>query len=271
MSTSPVAGAAAFAPTPHRWGTAASVGIVACLLADMVHEALGHCTAAWLAGDRILSLSTVGVQSATANRFVAAAGTTANCAVGVVSLLLYSRSKKLTPSALFLWLFGAFNLFNSGYLVVSALLNSGDWAGVIAGRSPSWLWRCLLGLTGACLYGFSVRWAAGSMIRTVENGSISVPDLRRHILTAYVAGASVMTIASIFNPIGPGLILMSGAGASFGLNSGILFASALIAGNVRAQFPVTDPIRLTRFWIGLALVVGGLFVFVVGPGIRFPG
>ena len=91
MSTSPVAGAASSAPTPHRWGTAASVGIVACLLADMVHEALGHCTAAWLAGDRILSLSTVGVQSATANRFVAAAGTTANCVVGVVSFLLYSR------------------------------------------------------------------------------------------------------------------------------------------------------------------------------------
>jgi hypothetical protein len=44
--------------------TAASMGIVAMVLADMVHEALGHGTACLLTGNRILTLSTVAIQTA---------------------------------------------------------------------------------------------------------------------------------------------------------------------------------------------------------------
>jgi hypothetical protein len=103
----------------------------------MVHEAPGHGTASLLTGDQILSLSTVAIQSATSSRFGSAASASANCVVGVVSFLLLSRVRKLTPAAYFLWIFGAYNLLNSGYLVVSTLLNSGDWANVIAGLSPA--------------------------------------------------------------------------------------------------------------------------------------
>jgi hypothetical protein len=49
------------------------MGAVACIAPDMVHEALGHGTASWIAGDRILSLSTVAIQSAAPSRFDAAA------------------------------------------------------------------------------------------------------------------------------------------------------------------------------------------------------
>ena len=104
-------------------------------------EAVGHGTASLLMSDPIQSLSTVAIQNASPSRFVSAVGTTANLIVGVLSLLLLRRVRKLTPSAYFLWLFGAFNLFNVGYLVASACTNSGDWAAVISGLSPSWLWR----------------------------------------------------------------------------------------------------------------------------------
>src|SRR5579863_7882316 len=119
--------------------TVASVGAVAMVLADMVHEVVGHGTACLLTGNRILSLSTVAIQTAAPSRFVSAAGTVANCIVGSLSLLAFGRLKNLTPSACFFWLFGLFNVMNLGYPVASAAMNSSDWARVIADLSPSWL------------------------------------------------------------------------------------------------------------------------------------
>ena len=78
-----------------------------------------------------------------------------------------------------------------------------------------------------------------------------------------------MTIASIFNPISPSLILLSGAGASFGLNSGLLFLPGMVAGNARSQTLVTRPMPLSFFWFALGLVVSGIFIGVLGPGMHF--
>ena len=250
--------------------TLASIGTIACVAADMVHEALGHGTASWLTGDRILSLSTVAIQNATANRFVSAAGTSANCIVGILSLLLLRRIRKLTSLAYFLWIFGAYNLLNSGYLVTSAVLKSGDWANVIAGLFPPWLWRCVLGLAGATLYVLAIRWVANFMIDLVNRGEVALADLRHLVLPAYLAGGAAMTIASIFNPIGPSLILLSGAGASFGLNSGLLFLPGIVAANARGQTLITRPMPFSFFWFALGLVVAGIFIGVLGPGIHFP-
>lgn len=253
---------------PSLW-TFASIGAIACVAADMVHEVLGHGTVSWLTGDRILSLSTVAMQNATASRLVSVAGTSANCIVGFCSLLTLRRMQKLTPLTYFLWIFGAYNLLNCGYLVTSAVLNSGDWANVIAGLSPPWLWRCVLGLTGAILYVLAVRWTARSMLDLVNRGETTSADLQRLVLPAYLAGGAVMTIAAVFNPISPSLILLSGAGASFGLNSGLLFLPGMVGANARSQTLVTQPMPFSFFWFGLGIVVSGLFIGVLGPGIHF--
>jgi hypothetical protein len=249
--------------------TVASIGAIACVAADMVHEALGHGTASWLTGDRILALSTVALQNADASRFVSAAGTSANCIVGILSLLVLRRLRTLTPLAYFLWIFGAYNLLNSGYLVVSALSNSGDWANVIAGLSPSWLWRCFLGLVGLALYVLAIRWLAAFMFDMANHGEVALGDLRRFVVPAYLAGGAVMTIASIFNPISPSLILLSGAGASVGLNVGLLLLPAMVADKTRRQALVTRPMPFSVLWFTVALVVSALFIGVLGPGIRF--
>ena len=210
--------------------TLASIGAMACVVADMVHEALGHGTASWLMGDRLLLLSTVGTQNMSPNRTVSASGTLANCLVGAISLLSLRRVRKFTTWTYFLWVFGAYNLMNVGYFVYSALLNSGDWARVNAGLSPPWLWRCTLGIGGAILYFLMIRWTA-SIIRDLVNlGEVAISDVQRLVLPAYLAGGAVMTVASVFNPFGPSLILLSGAGASFGLNAGMLFLPAMIGG-----------------------------------------
>jgi len=247
----------------------ASVGTIACVAADMVHEALGHGTVSWLTGDRILSISTVAIQNATASRLVAAAGTSANCLVVILSLLLLRRIRTFSSWTYFLWIFGAYNLLNSGYLVVSAALNNGDWANVIAGLSPPWLWRCVLGLAGATLYIFAIRWTASSMGDMVNRGEVAVVDLQRLVLPAYFAGGAVMTIASVFNPISPSLILMSGVGASFGLNSGLLFLPGMVAAKTRGHALVTRSLAFSFFWVVLAIVISGVFIGVLGPGLHF--
>jgi hypothetical protein len=85
--------------------TLAAIGALACIAADMVHEAVGHGTASLLMSDPILSLSTVAIQNASPSRFVSAAGTTANLIVGVLSLLFLRRVRRLIVSVFICGLF----------------------------------------------------------------------------------------------------------------------------------------------------------------------
>jgi hypothetical protein len=263
----------AFAVPPkcarHNSLTLASMGAIACIAADIVHEALGHGIASWITGDRIVSLSTVAIQNVSANRFVSAAGTAANCIVGVFSLLALRRMRKLTPTTYFLWIFGAFNLLNVGYLFTSAALNSGDWANVIFGLYPPWLWQYFLGLAGVALYVLAVLWLSGFLTERADEGEIAAGDVWRFVWPAYLAAGAVMTIASTLNPISPTLILLSGVGASFGLNAGLLFVPAMVTRNVHGSSGVTRPIPFSLLWFTVAMVVSGLFIGVLGPGIYF--
>jgi hypothetical protein len=249
--------------------TLAAIGALACIAADMVHEGVGHGTASLLMSDQILSLSTVAIQNASANRFVSAAGTMANLIVGVVSLLLLRRVRKLTPAAYLLWVFGALNLFNVGYLVASACMNSGDWAAVISGLSPSWLWRCVLGLLGIFFYYLSLRWVASFAVDFVNLRQVAIEDSRRLVWPAYLAAGVVLTIASIFNPISPNLILGSGIGASFGLNCGFLFVPPIVAGNAIYHGVGEARIPFSAFWLIVSALICGLFIGILGPGINF--
>jgi hypothetical protein len=237
--------------------------------ADLVHEAFGHGIASLLTGNRMLSLSTVAIQNASASRIVSAAGTCANAIAGILSIILLRRYQKLTPHAYFLWAFGAFNLFNVGYLVVSAFMNSGDWANVIVGLNPMWLWRFLLAAAGIFLYFISFRWVASFMIDFVNRGEITVADSERLVWPAYLAGGVALTAASVLNPISPSLILISGIGASFGLNCGFLLIPAFVAGKSRSQRTAVGQIPFSAFWLIVALSSCGLFIGILGPGIRF--
>jgi hypothetical protein len=249
--------------------TLASIGALACIAADMVHEALGHGIASWLVADPILSISTVALQNSVPSRIVSAAGTTANLIVGALSLLLLRRVRRLTPSAYLLWTFGAFNLFNVGYLVASAGMNNGDWAAVIGELSPPWLWRCVLGLIGIVFYVLGVRWVASFAIGFVNHRQVARRDGRRLVWPAYLSAGVVLTVASIFNPISPSLILGSGIGASFGLNCGFLFVPAIIAGHASYHGAAEGRVAFSASWLTVSVVISALFIGVLGPGIHF--
>jgi hypothetical protein len=176
----------------------------------------------------------------------------------------------LTPSSYFLWVFGAFNLFNVGYLVASAGMNSGDWAAVISGLSPFWLWRCALGLVGIIVYVLSLQWVASFAIDFVNHRQVAIGDSRRLVWPAYLTAGVVLTVASIFNPISPSLILVSGIGASFGLNCGFLFLPPIIAGHATYHGTAQGRIAFSALWLTVSAVISAFFIGVLGPGIHFP-
>lgn len=115
---------------PLRGGimTFSAIGILAGTLADITHEVLGHVTTAWLVGDPIVSIETVAIRTARASRVVDAAGTNAQLLVGAIALLLFGRTRRQSNWTLFLWMFAAFNLLGSAYVVCSGLFQFGDWA-----------------------------------------------------------------------------------------------------------------------------------------------
>jgi hypothetical protein len=248
--------------------TLASVGVVAAVLADLVHEVAGHLLAGLLAGDHIRRLSSVGLQTVgPIDRLLSAAGTCANLLVGAVSAISLARPRGAHTGTWshFLLLFAAFNLFNSGYLVSSGISQRGDWAVIISQASPPWLWRTLLILIGVGLYWVTTVWLGWQLECRFGGAGISRGQWCKLLLGPYLAATAVMVTASAFNPYGAYLILVSGFAASAVLSSGLLAAGAHIpVSRVRASTAV-HAVRVA--WLLAALIVGGLFIAVLGRGI----
>jgi hypothetical protein len=251
--------------------TVIAVAIVAYAADDTVHEALGHGTAALFCHIKMLSISTVGLQTAESSRIIAAAGAIANIIAGAVALLFAARAKAFGSWRYFLWLFGFINLMNGvGYLMASALLGGGDWAVVVAGLNPPLAWCAAMGLAGVLSYTAIVQWSASVMVRMVNQGAVNHSDLVRLTLPAYLTGGILFVAASILNPVGPALILASGAGASFGLTFGLLLIPRLTKKDAKPGGEAQSPLQSSKSWILAAVIVAVVFIGIFGPGVRLP-
>ena len=104
------------------------------MLADGLHEGLGHGALALITGAQSGVLSTVAWSSTFDSRLVAAGGTLANLAGGIVFWIALRSTKRASVQLRFFLLTGvAFNLLaGTGYFFFSGVTNFGDWAGVVA-------------------------------------------------------------------------------------------------------------------------------------------
>jgi hypothetical protein len=135
--------------------TLAALGVLAFLVADVSHEALGHGLAivATDAKPVILTTSYFGSSGST-NRWIPAGGGIANVLIGLLSFLLVRALRPSSPRGrYFLVLVLAFNLlFAAAYPAYSGIAAFGDWAGVILELTPAWFWRLLLVVVAVVLY-----------------------------------------------------------------------------------------------------------------------
>jgi len=258
--------------------TVAAVAVAAFALANVVHEGVGHGGACLLVGGRAEALSAIHFDGdlaglpASAGRWVASGGTLANIALGLLAAVALRAARSASgPVRLFLWLSMTVNLLQaSGYWLFSGIGGIGDWAKVIEAGSPRWAFRLGLALTGGAAYWGVVRWSLRELVPLLG----PAPGIWRRAVPLtvipYVTGGVLYVVAGLPNPVGPQLVLVSAAAASFGGASGLAWMAQFLR-NERRFPPHPDPavvIPRDTAWIAAGVVVALLFVLVLGPGVR---
>jgi hypothetical protein len=123
-----------------RW-TVGAIAVIAYVVANVVHEGLGHGGACVLVGGRPQELNAIFFECSVeglppaAERWLAAGGSIANLVVAVLAWVALQRLPRTWGGArAFSWLLLAVNLLMPfGYLLFSGLGNIGDWAVVVRG------------------------------------------------------------------------------------------------------------------------------------------
>ncbi|MGA7925660.1 MAG: hypothetical protein WCA20_06655 [Candidatus Sulfotelmatobacter sp.] len=240
-----------------------AIGIVAGILTNVLHG-----LTALLTGAKSGLLATVAWSSAFDSRLVEAGGTLVNLAAALVFwLALRSASHASMPVRYFLLITCAFNLFTgTGYFFFSGVTNSGDWAAVISGLHPHWLWRALLVVAGASSYYVAVLVVGIGLVCYVGIPRHQHKRLRRLTIVPYVSAILLASAAGLGNPLGIKLLWQSALPATAGGQSGLLWLQYHIP---QGTEPKRTPEQLRRnyVWIALAAVLGCLYVVVLGHGI----
>jgi hypothetical protein len=248
----------------HDILTIISMAVIASAVATLLHEGVGHGLTAFARGDAPTELTSNHLSSLHPDRLVQAAGTLVNLAVGVVALLAASRVRAGANTRYFVWILGALNLLpGAGYFVYSGVFGFGDWNEVIRGAPYHAALRAAMTLGGAALYFAAVRWIARTVTPFVPDRSLYNAVGR----LPYCAAGLFSCAAGAFDPLGLRLLLVSTVPAAFGGSSGLLWADSLIPPGPHAEAP--EFVRRDVAWWIAAVIIGGGYIAVLGPGIRF--
>jgi hypothetical protein len=248
--------------------TIIAISLVAGMMTNILHEGVGHGLIALLTGTKSGVLTTVAWSSANDSRLVAAGGTLANLAAALVFWLALRGVKNASmPTRYFLLVTCAYNLFTgTGYFFFSGVTNFGDWAAVISGLHLHWLWRALLVIVGASSY-FAAAVSVGiGFVRYVGIPRPQQRRFRKFTIVPYVSAILLASVAGVLNPLGMQLLWQSALPATAGGQSGLLWLQYYIP---RAMEPMRSPGQVARSytWIGVAAVLGVVYVIVLGRGI----
>jgi hypothetical protein len=109
--------------------TTTAIGVLASVLAAVVHEAMGHGGMCLALGGRPIRLTSLFLQCSLQRPLIAVAGPLANLVLGGIALgyARHLRQRRAYPHAqLFWWLLAVYDLFfGLGYLVFSGITGTG--------------------------------------------------------------------------------------------------------------------------------------------------
>jgi len=248
--------------------TLIAISVLACMLQDILHEGLGHGVTAWLSGAHRVTLSTVALQSDIETRWISANGTLVNLVFGAIFWVLLRKPQRYRPATFyFLMLAMAGNLFTgTGYFLFSGVANFGDWAAVIQGLQPYWLWRLGLVVLGACSY------YASMLVVRAKLKQFRVKDevpgrLRSLCWTPYFTDGVLAGVAGVLNPAGLFYVIASALPSTLGANAGLLSLPSMMRSATSEQ--PFGPIPRSAGWITAGAVASLVFVFVLGRGVTW--
>lgn len=265
----------------HDLLTIVAIALLAYVIGDVLHEAVGHGGACLLVGGKPLVLSTVHFEcdshavGAWGVGFIAAGGTLVNLCAGALAVLARRRAVSASGALTWLlWLLMAVNLLSgTGYFLFSGVGGIGDWADVVRGIGPAWVTRLGLTVLGGVTYWLAVLRAVRALDPFLAgDGEERVRSATRMTLPAYFAGGTLSCIAGFLNPVGMVLVAISAAAASFGGTSGLAWMPQLLRGE-RAAAAGRMQLLVPRSWgwIVTGAVAAAVFVLVLGPGVRLGG
>jgi hypothetical protein len=248
--------------------TICAISVLAAIISNVLHEGVGHGLTALLTGAKSGLLTTVAWSSASDTRLVAAGGTLVNLAAALAFWLALRSAKSASISIrYFLFITSAFNLFSgTGYFFFSGVTDFGDWAAVISGLHLHWLFRVLLVALGAASYYASVLVVGVGLVRYVGVPREQQKRLRKLTILPYFSAVVLLSVAALLNPLGIQLLWQSALPATAGGQSGLLWLQYYIP---RQAEPKRSLGQLARSyaWIGVAVVLGAIYVVVLGRGV----
>jgi hypothetical protein len=255
-------------PAKDDMATVCAISLLATILANVLHEGLGHAATALLTGTKSGVLTTVAWSSDFDSRLVAAGGTLANLTASMVFWIALRSTRSASVRLRFFLLISlAFNLFEgTGYFFFSGVTNFGDWAAVIAGLHAHGLCRALLVIVGMTSYFGAVLVVGIGLGRYVGVPRSDYRRLRKLTLIPYFSTILLVCAAGLLNPIGIQLVWQSALPATAGAKSGLLWLRYYIPkGTLPERRP--DGIDRSYVWITAAVALSLVFVFVLGRGI----
>lgn len=259
------------------WLTVAAIAAIAISLTVASHEGV-HALTCLATGDRLLEYSALyeSCDSTTelGAKLVAGSAPTYNLIAGALLWLLLRRTKGRSPETrFFLWLFMMMNwCYGAGYFIVSGVVNIGDWAVVIDGWEPSWLWRVLMTITGVLLFMVLIRLTLQAFGKLV--GGAPGEQLQRAnklFIGSYITSFAVVMSAGFFCPYGlTSLPVTAGVAATLGALSPLLWMVRWFR-TEHFQKLEKEPLEIHRKWHWLAAggAVTFLYVFVLGRTLYF--
>jgi len=257
--------------------TIIAISALAYSLANIVHEGLGHGGACLLLGARATMFNAIffnydeSTASDAVQRAISAAGSIVNVIVGLALVAVLRSRVALSPRwRYFLWLFCAVNLLTAfGYLLYSGIGGIGDWARVIKGARPAWVYRLVLAISGAVLYFVVAPRLLMPLLDPFLGRDPEIRSTRARALSfvPYLTGAAALVVAGLLNPLGMRIVLISAAAASLGGTS--LLAWYPSVSRPPSSYAIEPPIGIERSvaWLVATAIVMAIFVFVLGPGI----
>jgi hypothetical protein len=250
--------------------TLISISVLACILQDVLHEGLGHGVTAWLSGAQRLTISTVALQSDISTRWISANGTLVNLLFAAIFWLFLLKPQRFAPDTrYFLVLAMAGNLFTAtGYFCFSSVFNFGDWAAVIQGLQPNWLWRLGLFVLGAASY-YASMLLVGAKLQPFRRQEEGIRRLRALCWTPYFTDGILAGLGGLLNPLGLFYVIASALPSTLGANAGLISLPFMMQGPVRVEGEQISSIPRSFAWITVGAVGSLLFIFVLGRGLTW--
>jgi len=250
--------------------TLIAISALACILQDLLHEGLGHGVTAWLSGAQKITMSTVALQSDLDTRWICANGTLINLLFGAIFWLLLLKQQRYRPTTrYFLVLAMAGNLFTgTGYFFFSGVTNFGDWAVVIRGLQPHWMWQLGLVVLGMASYYASTLLVA-AQLKPFQIKDEGPRRLRGLCWTPYFTDGILAGLGGLLNPAGLFYVIASALPSTLGANAGFLSLPSMMRRENRGgEVPVGAIVRSIP-WIVTAAVASLVFIFVLGRGLTW--